>query len=189
MAEAALHPGKDVRAAIGYTLRTIRAPSFYDTAHEKDHVPLAPVEMAIADAWGLATSLDRQGFGLVEHAGAVADLTDLEQLAAVHRDEIAELLKRLTGCDHVAMTPFDILRFSERRGANDTYDNSHPARFAHVDVAKPMPPPCAQKPHLKAPPSPRRDVQCLARAVAATAGCAACPITSSRTRATARGRR
>jgi hypothetical protein len=136
MATAALHPGKDVRAAIGYTERTAKAPYFYANAHEKDYVPLAPVEMAIADARGLAASLDREGFVMVEHESAVADLTDLEQVAAVHRDEIAALLMRVTGCDHVAMTPFGILRFSERLGQNAAHDNSHPARFAHVDMAK-----------------------------------------------------
>jgi hypothetical protein len=136
MATAALRPGKDVRAGIGYSERTDRAPYFYANAHEKDYVPLAPVEMDIADARGLDTSLDREGFILVEHRSAVADLTDLAQVAATHREEIAELLTRVTGCDHVAMTPFGILRFSERLGKNDAHDNSHPARFAHVDMAK-----------------------------------------------------
>ncbi len=28
-----------------------------------------------------------------------------------------------------------ILRFSERLGENDKHDNSHPARFAHVDMS------------------------------------------------------
>ena len=99
-------------------------------------MPLAPVEMAIADARGLDTSLDREGFVLVEHTSALPDLTDLEAVARIHRDEIAALLTQVTGCDHVAMTPFGILRFSERLGANDAHDNSHPARFAHVDMAK-----------------------------------------------------
>ena len=34
------------------------------------------------------------------------------------------------------MTPFGILRFSEKSGANAEHDNSHPARFVHVDVAR-----------------------------------------------------
>lgn len=126
----------DVRAMIGYSERTARKPYFYANAHEKDYVPLAPVEVAIADARGLGCSLDREGFTLVEHRSAVADLTDLKVVAEVHRGEIADLLKRVTGCDHVAMTPFGILRFSERLGANEAHDNSHPARYVHVDVAQ-----------------------------------------------------
>jgi hypothetical protein len=33
------------------------------------------------------------------------------------------------------MTPFGILRFSEKAGQNEAHDNSHPARFVHVDMA------------------------------------------------------
>ena len=125
-----------VRAAIGYTERTGRKPFFYANAHEKDYVPLKPAEVEIADARGLETDLDREGFVLVEHRSAVEDLTDLDAVARVHAGEIAELLKRVTGCDHVDMFARGILRFSERLGENERHDNSHPARFAHVDMSK-----------------------------------------------------
>jgi len=125
----------DVRAPIGYSERTERRPYFYANAHEKDFVPLKPAEVTIRDARGLDTDLDREGFILVEHDSAVTDLTDLDAVAKVHRSEIAELLKRLTGCDEVAMTPFGILRFSERLGENEAHDNSNPAWFVHVDMA------------------------------------------------------
>jgi hypothetical protein len=126
----------DLRAPIGYSERTERRPYFYANAHQKDFVPLKPAEVDIRDARGLGCDLDREGFTLVEHASAVADLTDLDAVAAVHKGEIAELLRRTTGCDEVAMAPFGILRFSERLGANEAHDNSHPARFVHVDMAK-----------------------------------------------------
>jgi hypothetical protein len=127
---------KDVRAKVGYSERTEKRPYFYANAHEKDFVPLAPAEVAIADARGLDCSLDREGFTLIEHRSAVADLTDLEAVADVHRAEISDLLKRITGCDEVVMTPMGILRFSEKSGANEAHDNSHPARFVHVDMAR-----------------------------------------------------
>jgi hypothetical protein len=125
----------DLRAEIGYSERTEKKPYFYANAHEKDFVPLAPREVAIADARGLGCTLEREGFTLVKHESAVADLTDLKAVAEVHSGEIADLITRLTGCDHVAMTPFGILRFSEKLGANEAHDNSHPARFVHVDMA------------------------------------------------------
>ena len=125
-----------VRAEIGYTRRTERAPYFYANAHEKDYVPLAPVEVPIFDARGSDTDLDREGFTLVEHRSALSDLTEMEAVAQTHGGEIAELLKSVAGCDHVAMTPFGILRYSERSGKTGSTDNSHPARFAHVDMAK-----------------------------------------------------
>ncbi len=125
-----------LRAPIGYSRRTERKPFFYANAHEKDFVPLQPVEVEITDARGLGCSLDVEGFTLVEHRSAVGDLTDLEAVVAVHCGEIAELLSAVSGCDHVDMMPRGILRFSERLGANDTHDNSHPARFVHVDMSK-----------------------------------------------------
>jgi hypothetical protein len=127
---------KDVRAKVGYSERTEKRPYFYANAHEKDFVPLAPAEVAIADARGFDCSLDREGFTLIEHRSEVTDLTDLEAVADVHRAEISDLLKRVTGCDEVVMTPMGILRFSEKSGANEAHDNSHPARFVHVDMAK-----------------------------------------------------
>lgn len=125
----------NLRAKIGYSERTEKRPYFYANAHEKDFVPLTPVEVAIADARGRNCSLDVEGFTLVEHTSAVVDLTDLDAVKRVHSGEIAQLLTSLTGCDHVAMTPMGILRFSERAGANQSHDNSHPARFVHVDMA------------------------------------------------------
>jgi hypothetical protein len=126
----------DVRAAIGYSERTARAPFFYANAHEKDFVPLKPVEVEIHDARGAKCGLDEEGFTLVDHRSAVADLTDLDEVARVHSHEIVELLTAQTGCDHVEMVPRGILRFSEKTGQNEAHDNSHPARFVHVDMAK-----------------------------------------------------
>ena len=99
-------------------------------------MPLKPAEVLIADARGRDCSLDREGFTLVAHTSAVEDLTDLTAVAEIHRDEIADLLQRITGCDEIVMTPFGILRFSEKAGENEAHDNSHPARFVHVDMAK-----------------------------------------------------
>ncbi len=125
-----------VRARIGYSERTAREPFFYANAHEKDFVPLAPVEVEICDARGRDCSLDVEGFQLVEHRSKIADLTNLEAVRRDHPAEIVELLTAVTGCDHVAMTPGAILRFSEKAGANARHDNSHPARFVHVDIAR-----------------------------------------------------
>lgn len=127
--------GGSVLAEIGYTEDTGRQPYFYANAHEKDYVPLAPVEVEIADARGMDTSLDREGFILVSHASTLSDLTDMDAIARVHAGEIEQLLKDVTGADHIAMMPRGILRYSERSGRTGSTDNSHPARFAHVDMS------------------------------------------------------
>ncbi len=125
-----------IRAQIGYSERTEKRPYFYANAHEKDFVPLAPREVEIHDARGRDCSLDVEGFTLTTHASTLADLTDLDEVKRTHSPEIADLLTRLTGCDQVAMTPMGILRFSESAGSNANHDNSHPARFVHVDMAR-----------------------------------------------------
>jgi len=126
----------DIRAEIGYCKRTEKKPYFYANAHEKDFVPLKPVEVEIRDARGLDTDLDREGFTLVQHRSALDDLTDLDAVKRVHAPEIVELIKQVSGCDHVQTPPFGILRFSEKSGSNAAHDNSHPARFVHVDMSK-----------------------------------------------------
>jgi hypothetical protein len=126
---------RDVRATIGYSERTERRPFFYANAHEKDFVPLAPREVLVHDARVAGCSLDKEGFTLVDHASKVADLTDLDAVAATHTGEVQELLLAVSGADRVDMFSRGILRFSERAGANDEHDNSHPARFVHVDMS------------------------------------------------------
>lgn len=126
----------NLRARIGYSERTERKPFFYANAHEKDFVPLAPQEVSITDARGMETDLDVEGFVLMKHTSAVTDMTDMKAIGNIHTGEVAALLKQATGCDHVSMTPNGILRFSERLGENEAHDNSHPARFAHVDMSR-----------------------------------------------------
>jgi hypothetical protein len=125
----------NVTAPIAYVRDTGERPRYYANAHEKDTVVLEPVPMAIEDVRGQATSLDAEGCVLVRHRSDVADFADPEQIALIHVPEIEALLKEVTGCDEVVVSPRGILRFSERLGENERHDNSHPARFAHVDVS------------------------------------------------------
>jgi hypothetical protein len=92
--------------------------------------------MAIADMRGVRTSLDIEGCVLVPHRSEVADFADPEQVTLIHLGEIETLLKRETGCDQADVSPRGILRFSEKLGENAAHDNSHPARFAHVDMSR-----------------------------------------------------
>lgn len=123
------------RAPIAYVKNTGDRPRYYANAHDKDTVVIAPVDMDIVDLRGLPTSLDEEGCVMVPHTSAVTDWTDHAQISAVHIPEIVALLKAQTGCDHVSVSPRGILRFSEKSGRTGSTDNSHPARFAHVDVS------------------------------------------------------
>lgn len=126
---------RTVVAPIAYVRDTGARPRYYANAHEKDTIVLDPIPMPIVDMRGLKTSLDVEGCVLVSHRSGVADFTDPEQIALIHVPEIEALLKEATGCDAVSVGPRGILRFSERLGENERHDNSHPARFAHVDVS------------------------------------------------------
>jgi hypothetical protein len=124
-----------VVAPIAYVRDTGERPRYYANAHERDTIALAPVPMPIVDMRGEATSLDVEGCVLWPHRSAVADFADPGQIAQVHVAEIAALVKQATGCDEVAVVPRGVLRFSEKSGKTGSTDNSHPARFAHVDVS------------------------------------------------------
>lgn len=121
-------------ALIAYVGREPSRPRYYANAHEKDRVPVELHPMRVADARAIDARVDREGFQLVRHASAVTDWTDRDQLAALHRDEVAALIRQLTGADDVIVTSPGILRFSEKSGKAGSTDNSHPARFAHVDI-------------------------------------------------------
>jgi hypothetical protein len=124
-----------VIADIAYAAQTGERPCYYANDHSLDTVVFDPHPMAIRDGRGLGTSLDREGFALIPHASAVSDFEDLDQVGRLHPDEIATLVQSLTGADHVAITGPGVLRFSEKSGRAGALNNSHPARFAHVDVS------------------------------------------------------
>lgn len=124
-----------VRAPIAYVADTGERPRYYANAHEKDTIVLAPVDMPITDMRGHDLSLDREGCLLAGAPSAVGDWADQDQIAQIYLPELDSLLKQITGCDFASITPRGILRFSERSGKTGSSDNSHPARFAHVDVS------------------------------------------------------
>lgn len=121
-------------ARIAYVARDGTRPFYYANAHEKDRVPVELHSMAVHDARAIAADVDREGFQLVAHRSAVSDWRDRQQLQDIYLGEVRDLIAALTGADEVQITSPGILRYSERSGLTGTTDNSHPARFAHVDI-------------------------------------------------------
>lgn len=124
-----------MEALIAYSGRRFARPRYYANAHERDEVDIAPVPMAMTDARGLDTHVDREGFQLVRHASAVEDFADRDAVLAVHMREIEDLVQAQTGADFVHVGSPGLLRFSERSGKAGSLDNSMPARFAHIDIS------------------------------------------------------
>lgn len=123
-----------VTATIAYAARTDFKQRYYANDHARDTVVLDPHPMELANGRETEPSLDREGFKLVPHASAVSDFRDAEEVARVHPQEIVDLLLAQTGADEVRVTAPGILRFSEKSGLAGSSDNSHPARFVHVDT-------------------------------------------------------
>lgn len=121
-------------AQIAYVAHDGTRPFYYANAHEKDQVSIDLRPMPVHDARAIDAQIDREGFQLVHHASAITDWTDRAALEAVHKGEVAALIKHLTGADEVQVNAPGILRYSEKSGKAGSSDNSHPARFAHVDI-------------------------------------------------------
>jgi len=125
----------NTRAVIAYAGRGVTRPRYYANDHSRDVLEIVPVEMDVVDARGQEITLDGAGFTLVEHCSAVADFADREAVDAIHRQEIVELIAELSGADQVLVNSPGILRFSEKSESSGAFDNSRPARFAHVDIS------------------------------------------------------
>jgi hypothetical protein len=120
---------------INYVARSDDRPRYFANDVSRDTVVIDARMMPVTDVRGDAARLDREGFVRVDHRSAVADFADGGAVDAIHRGEIAALIARLSGADHVAVPSGGVLRFAERSTLSGALDNSRPARFAHVDVS------------------------------------------------------
>jgi len=119
---------------INYAARNDFRQRYYANDHRRDTVVIDGHPMEIADGRAVQTDLDGAGFKLVQHKSKVADFQDRADVAAVHGQEIVELLLAETGADAVFCTSPGILRFGEKSKLAGQLNNSMPARFAHIDI-------------------------------------------------------
>lgn len=124
-------------ARLGFSEPMAKRPKFHANDISRDELNVIPRAVRIDDARRrkVPTTLDEEGFCLVDHASAVRDFRDRTEIERVHTDEIRELLLSVSGADHVTVTGAGVLRFSERSGDSGALNNSRPARFVHVDVS------------------------------------------------------
>ncbi len=128
---------RQVPGVVNYIAEMAERPRYYANDHARDRLTLDPRTVLITDARSLKTppSLRVEGFELVRHQSAVSNFRDAEEVAAVHLAEIQALLMALTGADRVTVSGRGVLRFSEKSPDMGTLDNSHPARFIHIDIS------------------------------------------------------
>ena len=128
----------DVRGALTFIVPQETKPYFESSAltggEPKVHFETEVRRVDVRDMRQVADllSLDRQGFLLVRHETAVADLYDDKAIAGVYDRELAALLAELTGADRVAV--FDHTRRSDSaEGAANPDGFRGPASRVHVD--------------------------------------------------------
>ena len=128
----------DVLTAVNYLQRMEDLPVFFSEQQQNNNLRLDSHNIRVSDARQLrqAPSLDAAGFMLADHVSAVTDFTDVERVNRVYREEIAELIRAVTGAPMVVVTPRGVVRWSERRGDTSAFVNSKPGRFVHVDYSR-----------------------------------------------------
>jgi hypothetical protein len=128
---------RQVPGVVNYIAEMDERPRYYANDHARDRLTLDPRTVLITDARSLKTppSLRVEGFELVSHRSAVSNFRDAEEVGAVHPAEIQALLLELTGADRVTVNGRGVLRFSEQSPDIGTLNNSHPARFIHIDIS------------------------------------------------------
>lgn len=94
-------------------------------------------EMVIRSARGLATSLDREGFVLVNHVSQITDFGLIEEDQGTdqqYSEEMAALLREVTGGAFALMLGGGKKRFGESATERlAPLINAKPARYAHAD--------------------------------------------------------
>lgn len=123
-----------VIAAMNYVAAMTARPRYHANDASRDVLELDPRDLSITDMRARGASLLVEGFALVDHVSAVRDFGDAAQVRAIHCDEIAALVKRLSGADAAVVTSPGVLRFAEKSGKAGSLSNSRPARFIHVDI-------------------------------------------------------
>ena len=79
-------------AVINYAARTDFRQRYYANDHSRDTVIIDGHPMEITDGRTASTDLDAAGFKLVPHVSKVSDFQDRAEVAAVHGQEIVDLL-------------------------------------------------------------------------------------------------
>lgn len=124
-----------VEAELNYLGPMSERPVFHPGVPGKTNLVLEPRTVSIVDARGLErpASLEAEGFALVEHATEVRDLTDHALLEGRYLDEVAELIRRVSGASEVRASPGPVARYADRSNEAKSQGTAPAARFVHTD--------------------------------------------------------
>src|SRR6478736_6645769 len=111
-------------ALMNYVARNGVRPVYHANDSSKDLVTIDPRPVRIADGRETRPRIGVEGFELFEHKSRVGDFTDVEGWADLHRLEIAELVKSVSGADLVMVNAPGLLRFGEKSKLSGKLNNS-----------------------------------------------------------------
>ena len=126
---------RTVEATLNYLADMSERPVFHAIEPEKTKLKLEPHNVRITDARGLAEppSLEREGLALVGHQSSVTDFRDRDQLEGRYLDEVAELVKAISGAPLVCASPGPVARYADRNDEAKAAGTAPAARFVHTD--------------------------------------------------------
>ena len=101
----------------------------------KTNLVLEPHMVSVADARDFddAPDLEREGFQLVEHVTGLKDVRDRDYVAGPYLDEVAELIRTISGADLVLASPGPVARHADRSDEVKSEGTAPAARFVHTD--------------------------------------------------------
>ena len=77
--------------------------------------------------------LEREGFGLVEHVTGLRDVRDRDYVDGRYLEELAELIRTVSGADLVLASPGPVARYADRADQAKAEGTAPAARFVHTD--------------------------------------------------------
>lgn len=128
---------RSTTARINYLAETDIRPEVWNEDFSRNILPLVPVDVRIADGRTLADPprLDREGFALLPHETAVAELANNVEASEPYRRALQDMLLAVTGADRVDMAANSVVRRARPPGEAD-HDSGLPVPFIHCDCSE-----------------------------------------------------
>ncbi len=126
---------RSVEATLNYLGDMAERPVFHAVDPSKTNIVLTPRTVQITDARSLPEppSLEREAFALVEHKSSLTDFRDRDLLEDRYLQEIAEVIKSVSGAAEVRASPAPVARYADRNDEARSAGTAPAARFVHTD--------------------------------------------------------
>jgi hypothetical protein len=123
------HAARQVCASLNYLGEMNEKPFFHVHHRGNDHLNLISHTVTITDARGRHTSLDVEGFCLLEHRASV-NLESKRAVLCAYGAEMERLVRELTGATKVFAAPMGVRRVA---GSSPGAAVHRPVQFVHAD--------------------------------------------------------